>query len=54
MVDAGAKMRGGAIVTGVKVGVVAVVVSGEVVEDDEPDRPVWMGGRVFSLMNGKT
>ena len=32
----------------------AIVAAGEVVEDDVSDDGVWMGGRLFGILDGKT
>ena len=54
MVGARAKVGGGAVIAGVKVGEGAFVTAGEVVEDDVSDAAVWMGGRVSGRFDGKT
>ena len=55
MVGAGAKVGGGAVVCGgCTVGKDAVVGAGETVEDDVPDKGVWMGGRMTGVMDGGT
>ena len=47
LIGARARIGGGSVVCGgVTVGKDAVIAAGEVVEDDMPDRAVWMGGRV--------
>ena len=48
------RVGGNAVVCGgITVGADAVVSAGDCVEDDMPDRGVWMGGRLAAVDEGK-